>query len=103
MKYFISRQHYCTGVQMVEIAEGGMDYSNPDMLVEKYPGEGTEYDNPAIAVEKAIEIHKAWLKDQPDEDIQIGQVSTGGWTCEAEESNYRSLRTWAKNINHGNR
>ena len=67
--YFVSRQCYW-GVEpdeqnVVEIASGGRDYSNPDMLVEKYAGEGQEYSDPREALEVALSIAKQWKQDKP--------------------------------------
>lgn len=80
-KWFVRRQMYWPDGQLcVEIAAGGLDYSNPDMLVEKYQGagEGQEYEDPEEAAEAAIEIHKLWSRDCPDEEIHIAHGFTGG-------------------------
>jgi len=100
MKWFVSRQSYW-GVDedeanVVEIAAGGCDYANADMLVEKYDGEGQEYHDPREAVEKAIEIAKAWKKDQPKLKIGIAHGFTGGYTMPFETSDIKDLRKWAK-------
>ena len=100
MKWFVSRQSYW-GVDedeanVVEIAAGGCDYANADMLVEKYEGEGQEYYDPREAVEKAIKIAKAWKKDQPKLKIGIAHGFTGGYTMPFEASEIKDLRKWAK-------
>jgi hypothetical protein len=101
-KYFVSRQVYW-GVEpdeanTVEIAHGGLDYANPDMLVSKYPGEGQEYTNPIEAVEAAIEIAKAWKKDCPKLTINIAHGFTGGNTMPFEASSEKELIAWAKKV-----
>jgi hypothetical protein len=100
MKLYVSRQVYW-GVDdpnTVEIAQGGLDYANPDMLVSKYPGEGQEYTNPIEAVEAAIEIAKAWKRDCPKLKISIASGYTGGCTMPFEASTRRELRVWAKKL-----
>jgi len=98
-KWVVTRQCYWfNGQFMVEIAKGGRDYSNPDALTEKYPGEFEEFTDPVLAVETAIEIHKAWKKDKPMDDIQISHGCTGGDTIPFESTDYESLRNWASEI-----
>lgn len=64
MGYFVSRQHYAiSGERVVEVEMGGLDYAGPDMLVDQYPGEGKEYDNPVDAINAAIAIRDAWNVD----------------------------------------
>lgn len=94
--YFVSRQRYWPdGDLFVEIAAGGLDYANPDMLVSKYPGEGQEYLNPKEAVEAAIAIRDAWKKDS-DEEINIGYGFTGGHTMPFSQSTDDELINWAE-------
>ena len=102
MKLFVSRQIYW-GVEesdshTVEIASGGRDYSNPDMLVAKYPGEGEEYTNPIEAVKAAIAIATAWKKDCPKLKINIAHGNTGGCTMPFEGSTRKELRAWAEKL-----
>ena len=100
MKLYVSRQCYF-GVEdpnTVEIASGGLDYANPDMLVSKYPGEGETYTNPVEAVEAAIEIAKAWKRDCPNLKINIASGYTGGNTMPFEPSTRKELRDWAKKL-----
>lgn len=100
MKLFVSRQIYW-GVDdplTVEIAQGGCDYANPDMLVSKYPGEGETYTNPIKAVEAAIEIAKAWKKDCPKLKVNIASGYTGGNTMPFEASSKKQLMDWAKKL-----
>ena len=99
MKWFVSRQCYW-GVDeddqnMVEIALGGCDYANPDMLGTKYDGEGEEYTDPREAVQKAIEIAKQWKQDAPGLTINIGHGSTGGMTMPFEGNEPEELIKWA--------
>lgn len=97
MKWFVSRQCYW-GVEepyVVEIATGGLDYANPDMLVAKYKGEGEEYDDPEEAVEAALEIAQAWKEDQPQLNIQVAAGCTMGFTMPFEPSGEEALREWA--------
>lgn len=100
MKWFVSRQIYW-GVDpedqhTVEIAAGGLEYSNPDMLVAKYDGEGEEYSDPREAVEAAINIAKSWKQDCPDLTINVAHGSTGGYTMPFEGSEDKELRAWAQ-------
>lgn len=72
MPYFVSRQlYYYQNINVVEIAYPSIDSSGPDMLIEKYKGEGEEYKNPIEALDVALNIASAWQEDIPDEDIFI--------------------------------
>jgi len=72
MPYFVSRQfYYYQQINVVEIAYPSIDSSGPDMLIEKYKGEGEEYKNPIEALDVALNIASAWQEDIPDEDIFI--------------------------------
>ena len=100
MKYFVSRQCYW-GVEpedrnTVEIASGGRDYANPDMLVAKYAGEGDEYTDPVKAVEAALIIAEQWQKDCPSLQINIAHGFTGGNTMPFEGCDKEELIEWAK-------
>jgi hypothetical protein len=95
--WFVSRQCYWPdGQNMVEIAEGGLDYANPDMLVSKYSGEGTEYEDPREAVTAALEIAKQWKADKPDLEIEVSYGNTMGFTMPFEGSDEKELREWAE-------
>ena len=104
MSYFVSRQsQWPEGTLCVEINSGGTDHANPGMLVEKYPGEGREYDNPVEAVEAGIKIARWWQDDRPAETILIAHGATGGYTMpfEGEELNdetFAGLRAWAAGV-----
>ncbi len=96
-KWFVSRQSYW-GVEdpnVVEIAGGGLDYANPDMLVEKYAGEGKEYTDPREAVTVALAIAAAWKKDEPDTVIGVAQGCTGGYTIPFTPEGEKELKEWA--------
>jgi len=98
MRYYVSRQSYW-GIEpeeryCVEIAEGGLNYANPDMLVSKYV-EG-EYDNTLDAVNAAIEIRDAWQSDEPELNIRIDYGFTGGYTMPFLSQNTdEELLQWA--------
>lgn len=97
MKYFVSRQCYWPdGENVVEIAMGGLDYSNADMLVSKYAGEGEEYYDPREAVEAALEIAKQWKSDCPDKEIGVASGCTMGYTMPFEPSEEKELKEWAE-------
>ena len=98
--WYVSRQSYW-GVDpdeqnMVEIAFGGLDYANADMLVSKYAGEGEEYNDPREAVTAAILIARQWRKDQPKLKIGIASGCTGGYTMPFEKSSVKELKDWAE-------
>ena len=83
-KYFVSRQMYWpTGERVVEIAVGGVEYANPDMLVPWYPGEGVEYETPRKALEAALSIRGAWSRDDGPCRVEVG--CTHGFTMPFEE------------------
>lgn len=99
MLYFVSRQSYWgeDPADVVEIAVGGRDYANPDMLVEKYRryGEGDEFDDPRDAVEAAIKIAEAWSSDA-GEVRPIAYGCTAGFTLPFSPSGYEEARAWAE-------
>lgn len=83
--FCVTRQHYwADGRHIVEIAQGGLDYTNADMLVANYSGEGVEYKCMTEAVEAGIAIALQWKKDTPDEVIEIGTGFTGGMGLDFE-------------------
>lgn len=99
MTWYVSRQQYWPdGTLMVEIAEGGLDYANPDMLRVRFAdlGEGCEYTDPREAVEAAIRIAAAWRNTKPRKRVHIGCGHTLGFTLPFEGSRIKELRTWAK-------
>ncbi len=97
--WFVSRQCYW-GVEedeanVVEIALGGLDYANADMLCEKYEGEGEEYRDPREAIKAALKIAEQWKKDQSDLTIGVAHGCTGGMTMPFEASEVEELQKWA--------
>lgn len=106
MKWFVSRQSYWgvdpENTYVVEIAYGGRDYANPDMLRTQYAGEGKEYEDPREAVAVALEIAKKWRSNEPDKNISVACGFTGGATLpfELEKGDFdtvaASLRKWAE-------
>lgn len=84
-KFVVTRQRYWSdGRNVVEVAQGGTDYANADALCGKYPGEFEEFIGMKTAVEKAIEIAKAWQADEPDKEIEVATGCTHGMTMEFE-------------------
>lgn len=102
MAYFVSRQDYWgqepDDRYTVEIASGGIDYANPDMLATKYrpQGEGQEYTDPREAAEAAIKVAEAWKKDAPELTINIAHGFTGGCTMPFEGDTVENIRKWAE-------
>ena len=87
MPFYLSRQCYWGDDEpnVVEIASGGLDYANPDMLSDKGTqyaklGCGQEYTDPREALAAAIKIRDAWMVAEPDEAIRIECGFTGGNT-----------------------
>jgi len=88
-KWFLSRQCYW-GVEyderlVVEIAGGGCDYANADMLSdpggEYYRlGCDQEYTDPREALKAAILVRDKWKELDPGEEIRIEHGHTGGYT-----------------------
>lgn len=92
------------GTKIVEISRGGIDYTNPDALVQKYPGELETFADPREAVTTALAIAKAWQADA-GRSIAIGHGGTGGMTMPFEGDvivtktaarGIRALRKWAQ-------
>jgi len=96
MGYILTRQLQFDGSGfMIEISTGGRDYINPDMLVEKYEGEGSEFDDPREAVKYAFKIRDAWKRDEPNAVIGIGYGCTCGMTMPFDPSTDEELTAWA--------
>lgn len=101
-EWTVTRQlQWPDGETVVEISSGGLDYTNPDALGAKYPGEFETFSDPREAVETAIAIADAWQADCPGEEILIGDGFTWGATMpfDGEELNGETrarLRQWAK-------
>ena len=102
MTYVVTRQmQWPDGDPVVEVSEGGMDYTNPDALFARYPGEFEVFQNPMDAVETAVEICRAWRKDgKNDRDTgqfaRVGVGATGGHTMPFEGGSFTEARQWAK-------
>ena len=105
MRFFVSRQCYWgvdpSEANTVEIATGGCDYANPDMLVEKYPGEGVTYTDPREAIQAAFEIAQAWKRDCPKLKINIAHGFTAGMTMPFEGSTKKEIKAWADKVYQG--
>lgn len=89
------------GALVVEISQGGIDYTNPDALTARYPGEFEEFEDPREAVKVAIEIATCWQKDHPSDQILIDHGATAGMTMpfdglELIDENLVTLKTWAE-------
>ncbi|MDP2953439.1 MAG: hypothetical protein Q8O76_09010, partial [Chloroflexota bacterium] len=96
MPYTVTRQRqWPDGTPVVEVSAGGLDYTNPDALVAKYPGEFQTYDDPREAVNVAIAICEAWRKDGEPE-AQVGYGATGGMTMPFDACPYEEARAWAQ-------
>jgi len=97
MTYTITRQlQWPDGTKIVEISEGGLDYTNPDALCSKYSGEFQEFVDPIEAVEAAINIYESWKNDDQEEDICIGYGCTLGYTMPFEASEVEEIKHWAE-------
>lgn len=96
MPYTVTRQRqWSEGTAVVEISAGGLDYTNPDALSAKYPGEFETYDDPREAVETAIAICEAWRRDGAP-DAAVGYGANGGMTMPFEACTFQEARAWAK-------
>jgi len=102
-KFFVSRQRYY-GVDedegtVVEIAYGGLDYANPDMLGTKWPhlGEGKEFSDPREAVEAAIRVCDAW-RVSGESNAKVAMGATGGNTIPFEPKEYDEARARAEEL-----
>lgn len=99
--FTVTRQcPYHSGNNVVEISQGGIDYTGADALCQKYAGEFETFQGMTPAVEAAIEIAEAWKKDTKD-PIYISHGCSHGMGLsfdeeEATEEVYASLRQFAK-------
>lgn len=106
--WVVTRQRYwADGRQVVEIAQGGRDYSNADALCKRYEGEFEEYEDPRKAVEVAVGILREWRRDlrgnKPlKEDDKRGSWPhlavgcTMGFGMNFEDISIRDAETWAQ-------
>jgi len=96
LPYTITRQvQWPEGRPVVEISSGGIDYTNPDALSQKYAGEFQTYDDPVEAVETAIEICRAWRKDG-ERTARLGIGATGGMTMPFDTCTFKEATEWAR-------
>lgn len=96
MPYTVTRQRqWPEGTPVVEVSAGGLDYTNPDALVEKYPGEFETFDDPREAVDAAIAICLSWREDGEPE-AQVGHGATLGMTMPFDTCTFREARAWAQ-------
>ncbi len=101
--WFVSRQCYFPdGDLVVEIAGGGLDFSNPDMLGVIFPelGEGIEYTDPREALKAALAIRDAWNicleKGREEDRCRVEHGYTGGYTMPFHsEPTDEELQEWA--------
>lgn len=94
--YTVTRQkQYPEETPVVEVSSGGIDYTNPDALAEKYPGEFCEYKDPREAVKDAIEICRLWRKDG-EKRAKVGVGFTHGMTMSFEPISFKEARKWAE-------
>jgi len=109
MLYFVSRQAYWpAGELVVEIAAGGCEYSNPDMLSDPEViygplGDMLETSDPRKALAAAFRIKEAWehqlylYAGDEAESVRIEAGFTYGCTMPFEEHpTDAQLREWAE-------
>ena len=97
--WVVTRQHYYYGGnKVVEIAQGGRDYSGSDALGSKYKGEFEEFTDIREAVETAIQILKAWRADAKTRNIHLSLGCNQGMGMELDEIGIRAARKAAKAI-----
>ena len=100
-RWFVSRQHYWgeENPLAVEIAAGGTDYANADMLGVAYHslGEGREYDDPREAAAAAIAVAEAWRRDsgRTGDEITVRVGYTAGMSIPFEEGTDDEAHEWA--------
>jgi len=94
--YTVTRQlQWPEGRSVVEVSAGGPDYTNPDALVARYPGEFETFADPREAVKVAIAICRAWRKDG-EKRASVGVGATGGMTMPFEPCTFKEARAWAE-------
>ena len=94
--FTVTRQlQWPDGTPIVELSQGGMDYTNPDALSPKYDGEMAEYESPVEACEAAIAICKEWRQDG-EQDAAVAYGGTGGMTMPFEACEFDNITAWAK-------
>lgn len=96
--YTVTRQiQWPDGDPVVEVSEGGVDYTNPDALVAKYAGEFEEFKDPRDAVEAAISICREWRKDGK-KNAKVGIGATGGMTMPFDTCTFKEAKEWADSV-----
>lgn len=88
------------GTPVVEVSAGGIDYTNPDALSAKYPGEFETFDDPREAVDAAIAICLSWREDG-EKEAQVGHGATGGMTMPFDTSTFEAAEEWAHGVYEG--
>ena len=95
-EWTVTRQcQWPEGASVVEISGGGLDYTNPDALVQKYPGEFETYTDPREAALVALEICKLWREDGEIE-ATVGIGATGGMTMPFDEAEDAEVVKWGQ-------
>ena len=96
----VTRQRYWPdGAEVVEVAQGGRDYSNPDALGAKYSGEFEEFTDPREAVTTAIGILRAWRADSKHpRKIRLALGCTYGNTMPFEPITIREAQKAAADL-----
>lgn len=85
-EFTVTRQlRWPDGLHIVEISQGGLDWSGSDCLCRKYAGEQETFVGMVEAVETAIEVAKQWQTDKPNEEIFISCGNTHGMGLSFEE------------------
>ena len=99
MPFTVTRQnYYYSGKQVVEVSEGDLDNSGPDMLVPQFRalGEGETFTDPRAAVEAAINVCKAWRTASKSRKPCVAAGFTVGGSLELEGNTFRGVRAYAK-------
>lgn len=106
-RWFVSRQDYWgeENPLAVEIAAGGLDYANADMLTVAYQflGEGREYDDPREAAVAAVAVAEAWRRDsgRAADEITVRVGYTGGMSMPFDEGTDDEALAWAERTHAG--
>lgn len=93
----VTRQiQYPTGMHVVEISAGGIDYTNPDALSPQFRGEFAEFADPREAVATARNIAQQWRRQKPGRRVYVAHGATGGMTLPFEPESMKELEAWAE-------